>query len=131
MTLPTMSSSANMGMDLSFRNISDNYDEVRDRTAFPNLQSFKASFISSSKSLVAYHVRMENNNNLEDNVNMEPINNFQLSYVIPMEQDNQVSTMADPNSNTIQQHVLIDCPAPNSTITSSSPHVNEDSIINI
>ena len=126
-----MSSSANMGMDLSFRNISDNYDEVRDRTAFPNLQSFKASSISSSKSLVAYHVRMENNNNLEDNVNMKPIDNFQLSYVIPMEQDNQVSTAANPNSNTIQQHVLIDCLALNSTITSSSPCVDEDSIINI
>jgi len=70
-----MSSSANMGMDLSFRNISDNYDEVRDKTVFPNLQSSRTSSMSSSKSLVAYHVRMENNNNLEDNVNMEPINN--------------------------------------------------------
>jgi len=65
-----------MGMDLSFRNISDNYNEVRDRTVFPNLQSSRASSMFSSKSLVAYHVRIENNNNLEDDINMEPIDNF-------------------------------------------------------
>ena len=39
--------------------------------------------------------------------------------------------MADPNSNMIQQHVPIDCPALNSTITLSFPHIDEDSVINI
>jgi len=69
-----------MGIYFSFKNISDNYDEVRGRTASPNLQSSRAPSISSSKSLVAYHVRIENNNDLEDNVDMEPIDNFQLLY---------------------------------------------------
>jgi len=74
-----------MGIYLSFKNISDNYDEVRGRTASPNLQSSRASSISSSKSLVAYHVRIENNNDLEDNVDMEPIDNFQLMYTTLIE----------------------------------------------
>jgi len=85
MTLSIMPSSANTGIDLLFRNISDNYNEVRSRIAFPNFQSSRASFIFLSKSLVAYHVRMENNNDLEDNVYMEPINNSQLLYATPME----------------------------------------------
>ena len=68
-------------MYLLFKNISDNYDEVRGRTASPNLQSSRAFSISSSKSSVAYHVRIENNNDLEDNVDMEPIDNSQLLYV--------------------------------------------------
>jgi len=33
--LPTMASSINMGMDILLRNISDNYDKVRDRTSLP------------------------------------------------------------------------------------------------
>jgi len=67
----------------------------------PNLQSSRASSMSSSRSSVTYHVRMENNNDLEDNVDMEPIDNSQLSYVTPMERNNQVSTAANPNSNVI------------------------------
>ena len=116
-------------MYLLFKNISDNYDEVRGRTTSPNLQSSRASSIS--KSSVTYHVRIENNNDLEDDVDMEPIDNSQLLYVILMEWDNQVSTVANPNSNMIQQHVPIDYSALNSTITSCPPHVDEDSVINI
>ena len=131
MTLPTIPSSANMGMNLSFRNIFDNYNEMKDRTASPNLQSSKAFSMSSSKSSVTYYVRMENNNDLEDDINMEPINNSQLLYVTFTEHNNQVSTAADSNNNMIQKYVLINHSALNSTTTSSLPHVNEDSVINI
>lgn len=74
---------------------------------------------------------MENNNDLEDDINMEPINNSQLLYVTFTEHNNQVSTAADPNNNMIQKYVLINHSALNSTTTSSLPHVNEDSVINI
>jgi len=70
MTLLTISLLANMEIDLSFRNISDNYNKMRGRTTSPNLQSSRTFPISSSKSSVAYHVKMENNNDLEDNINI-------------------------------------------------------------
>jgi len=95
MTLPTVSLSTNTEMDILFRNISDNYNKVRDRTFFSNPQSSRTSLMSSSKSLVIYYVRMENNNDLEDNIEIEPINNSQLSYITLKEQVNQVSIMAD------------------------------------
>ena len=38
MALPTVSLPTNMGMDFSFRNISDNYNEVRGRTSSSNPQ---------------------------------------------------------------------------------------------
>lgn len=74
---------------------------------------------------------MKNNNDLEDDIDMEPINNSQLLYMTPIEWDNQINIVADPNSNTIQQCILINHFALNSTITSSPPHVDENSVINI
>jgi len=118
-------------MDILFRNISNNYDEVKGRTASPNLQSSRISSMFSSKSLVIYYVRMKNNNDLEDDIDMEPINNSQLLYMTPIEWDNQINIVADPNSNIIQQCILINHFALNSTITSSPPHVDENSVINI
>ena len=93
--------SANMGMYLLFKNISDNYDEVRGEAASPNLQSSRAFSMSSSKSSVTYYMRIENNNDLKDNVDMESIDNSQLLYATLTEWDNQISTVADPNSNMI------------------------------
>ena len=88
-TLPTVSLSTNTGMDILFRSISDNYNKVRDRTFFSNPQSSRTSLMSSSKSLVIYYVRMKNNNDLEDNIGIEPINSSQLSYMTLKEQVNQ------------------------------------------
>ena len=93
-----MSLSTNTGMDLSYRNISDNYDEVRARTSSPKPQSSRTSSISSTKSLVIYHKRMENNNNLED-VDIESFDSPQLLYATPKKQANQVSIAADPSTN--------------------------------
>ena len=118
-TLPTVSLSTNTGMDILFRNISDNYNKVRDRTFFSNPQSSRTSLMSSSKSLVIYYVRMKNNNDLEDNIGIEPINSSQLSYMTLKEQVNQVSMMADSINSMMDQYVLIEGPALNSTITSS------------
>jgi len=56
--LPTVSSSTNTGMDILPKNIPDNYDEIRGRISLPKPQSSRASSMSSTKSLVAYHKRM-------------------------------------------------------------------------
>ena len=121
--LPTMSSSTNMRINILFRNISDNYNEVRGRTFLPKSQSSRASSISSTKSLVIYYERMKHNNSLDEDFNMGD-NSPQLSYVIPKEQTNHVSIVADPNNNTINKYILIEY------LTSSPSHV-DDIIINI
>ena len=122
-TLPTMSLSTNMGMDLAYRNFSNNYDEMRDRTSSPKPQSSRASSMSLTKFSVVYHERIKNNNNLED-INMESFNSPQLLYVTPKKQANQISIIANPSTNTINQRVPIKYP------TSSPPHVDND-VINI
>ena len=82
--LLTMASSTYMGMDILLRNTSDNYDKVRDRTSSPKLQSSRASSMSSTKSLVVYHERMEYNNSLNEDINMGD-DSPQLSYVTSKE----------------------------------------------
>jgi len=69
--LPTVSSSTNTGIDILLRNIPDNYDEVRGKTSSPKPQFSKASSVSSTKSLVAYYKRIEYNNSLNKDVNMD------------------------------------------------------------
>jgi len=124
MTLPTVSLSTNTGMDLLYRNISNNYDEIKSRTSSPKPQSSRASLISSTKSLVVYYERMENNNNLED-VDMESFNSPQLSYATPKKQANQVSMVANSSTNMMNQHIPIEY------LTSSPSHVDDDDVINI
>jgi len=121
--IPTVSSSTNTVMDLLYRNISDNYNEVRGRTSSPKPQSFKVSLMSSTKSSVAYHERMKNNNSLDEDFNIED-NSPQLSYVTPKEQANHVSMVANPNTNTTNKHVPIE------HFISSPPRIN-DTVINI
>ena len=110
-------------MDILLRNIPDNYDEVRDRTSLPKPQFSRASSIFLTKSLVVYHKRIEYNNSLNEDINMED-DSSQLSYTMPKEKANHVSTVADSNDNMMNMYVLIKHP------TSSPPHVN-DYIINI
>jgi len=83
MALPT-----NMGMDFLFRNISDNYDKVRNKTSSLNLQFSRASLMSSTKLSVIYHKRIEMNNNLESDIEIESIDSPQLLYVTPKKQVN-------------------------------------------
>ena len=87
--------------------------------------------MSSTKSLVIYHERIEINNNLEGNIKIESIDNPQLSYVILKEQVNQASTVADSNNNMKDQHVLIKDPALNSSGIPSPSCVDNDNIINV
>ena len=132
-TLPTVTVPTNMEIDFenTFRNTSDNYDKMRGRMSTPSKQSSRVFSISSTISLVIYYKRMDINNNLENDINMEPIEMTQLLYAIPREQVNQVSTAVDSNNNMINQCVLIKGLALNSSSISSTSHIDNDNIINI
>ena len=85
--------------------------------------------MSSTKSLVAYHERMEHNNSLNDN-------SSRLSYETYQEQAIHVSKMADSFNNILNKCVPIECPtlSPSHGQTThpalGSLHV-EDIVINI
>jgi len=48
----------------------DNYDEMRGRTASSKLQASRDSSMSSTKSSVAYYERMESNNAITEDVDI-------------------------------------------------------------
>ena len=80
--LPTVFSSNHTGMDISAGYSPDNYDEVRGRTGSPKLQVSGDSSMSSIKFLIVYHKKMEYNNALNKNVNMDndsPILSYKMT----------------------------------------------------
>ena len=77
--LPTMLPSNNIGINILAGFISDNYDEVRDRTSLLKAQVFRNSLVSSTKSSVVYHKRMEHNNVMNKDIDMDD-NSLILSY---------------------------------------------------
>jgi len=79
LNLPTVFPSTYIGMNILSGKIPDNYDEVQSRTISLLPQLSKASSISSTKSLVAYHERMECNNSLNEDIEMDE-NSSGLSY---------------------------------------------------
>jgi len=133
--LPTVSSSTNTGINILSRNTSDNYDKMRDKTYSPKPQSSRVSSISSTKSLVAYYKRIECNNGLNKDVNMDN-SSPQLSYKIFQEQTKHVSMVADPNNNIMNKCVIIEYFILSSSCvliehsTLVPPHVN-NCVINI
>ena len=64
LNLPTTLPSTYTGMDILSGKIPNNYDEIWGRTISPEPHSSSASSISSTKSSVNYHKRMECNNKL-------------------------------------------------------------------
>ena len=68
LNLPTVLPSIYTEIDILSGKIPDNYDEIWGRTISLQLYSSRASSISSTKSLVDYHKRMEHNNNLNDDI---------------------------------------------------------------
>ena len=79
LNLPTVSFSINTEIDILLRNILNNYNEVRDRISSPKTQYSRASSLSSTKSSVAYHERMELNNTINIDIEMED-DSSQLFY---------------------------------------------------
>ena len=122
-------------MDIMSRNTSNKYNKVRDRIYLPKPQSSRASSMSSTKFLVTYYERMECNNSLNKDVDIDNDSPW-LSYKTSQEQANHVSMMADPNNNMMNKYVTIECPTSSSPCdlikysTSVSPCV-DDIVINI
>jgi len=71
--LPTMSHSNNTGMDIFAEPSPDNYNKVRDRLLLTKGNISRDSLISSLKSSIAYHEKMELNNAM--NVDIDINNN--------------------------------------------------------
>jgi len=55
-------------MDILSGSSPDNYDEMRGRIFLPKVQVSRDSSMSSTKSLVAYHEKIEHNNALNNNI---------------------------------------------------------------
>jgi len=71
--LPTVSSPNNTGMDLFAGPYPDNYNEMRGRSLSTNEYTSRDSSMSSMKSSVAYHDKMECNNTMVINKEMVDI----------------------------------------------------------
>ena len=98
-----MSLPNNTGIDLFVGPYPDNYDEVRDRSLSTNEYISKDSSISSMKSSVTYHDKMEYNNAMVINKEMVDISPV-LSYETNQEKALHVSKVAKQQDNTRSKH---------------------------
>ena len=97
--LPTVFLSNYIEMDKFFAEPSpDNYNEMRGRTSSPNIQVSRNSLVSSTKSLVAYHEKIECNNTIIKDINMNDISP-ELLYETTQEKTSWVSKAANTNNN--------------------------------
>jgi len=79
--LPTVSHSNNTGMDFFVGSSPNNYDEVKSRSFSTKRNIFRNSSMSSLKISVVYHEKMELNNAMNVNININN-NSPTLSYEI-------------------------------------------------
>ena len=77
--LPTVSHSNNTGMDIFAESPPNNYDEVKGRSLLTKRNISRDSSMSSSKSSVVYYEKMELNNAMNVDVNIDD-NSPALSY---------------------------------------------------
>jgi len=77
--LPTVSHSNNTGMDIFAGPSPDNYDKVRDRPLLTKGNISRNFSMSFSKSSIAYHEKMELNNVMNVDIDMDN-NSPALSY---------------------------------------------------
>ena len=102
-------------MDILSGKIPDNYNEIQDRTISPQPYSSRTSSMSSTKSLVNYHIRMEcNNDNIKMNNNSK---GFRLFCETAQEQTIHISIVANPSNNMLNKYITTKCP------TMSLPYV--------
>jgi len=96
--LPTVSFSNYTGMDIFSGTAPNNYDEVRGRPLSTNMNISRDSSISSARSSVAYHEKMECNNDMviDDDFN---VTSLALSYEDEQERAIRVSKAADLQNN--------------------------------
>ena len=90
-----MSSISYIGVDFFSGTTPNNYDEVRGRPLLTNANISRDSSMSSARSSVAYHKKIEHNNTMviDDEFNDSSL---ALSYEDKQERAIQVSKVADP-----------------------------------
>jgi len=91
--LPTVSHSNNTGMDFFAGFSPDNYDKVRGRSSLTKGNIFRDSSMSSLKSSIAYYEKMELNNTMDIDVDIDN-NSPALFYKTSQEKALQVSKVA-------------------------------------
>ena len=96
--LPTVSSTSNTEMDIFSGPTPDNYDEVRGRPLSTNVNISRDSSMSSTRSSIAYHEKMEHNNAM---IIDKDFNDFSpaLSYEDKQEKAIRVSKVAEHQNN--------------------------------
>ena len=99
--LPMVFLSNHTEMDQFFAGPSpDNYDEMRGRTISPSVQISRDSLVSSTKSSVVYHKKMERNNSTIEDVDIDNVSS-RLPNEMTQEKAIQVSKAADTNNNVV------------------------------
>ena len=112
LNLPTVPFKSITGMDIFSGIAPDNYDEVRGRPLSTNVNVSRDSSMSSTRSSVAYHEKMEQNNAMiidDDPNNSSPA----LSYEDEQERAIRVSKAADPQNDMRPQCDSLIVPNPN------------------
>ena len=143
LNLPTVPFKSITGMDIFSGITPDNYDEVRGRSLSTNINVSRDFSMSSTRSSVAYHEKMEQNNAMiidDDHNNSSPA----LSYKDEQERAIRVSKAADPQNNMRPQCDSLIVPNPNpQCVLNEDPQSNsgnnatqvntshEDEVINI
>ena len=97
--LPTVSFTSNTGMDILSGPSSNNYDKVRGKPPSTNVNIFRDSSMSSTRSSIVYHERMNRNNAMvidNDTNDFSPA----LSYEDEQEKAIRVSKVAEHLNNT-------------------------------
>ena len=105
--LPTVFHSNNTGMDFFAGFSPDNYDEIRGRSPLTKENIFRNSSMSSLKSSIAYHEKMELNNTMDIDVNINN-NSPTLFYKTSQEKALQVSKVAVQQANMRNKHGNLD-----------------------
>ena len=82
---------------------------TRGRSTSSSKMNSRSISIVSNTSSILYYLRIEINNNLPDEITVEPIDSFQLSYQDDVEGGNNlVSEVADPGSTRKSQCIQHD-----------------------
>ena len=104
-----------------FKNICDNFDEVRDHSLTSSIHHPRTLSLSSSECDKDYVTRIqrESNKMVKDDL-IIPSDSSQLEYATSKSQGNQVSKVADLTLNTRQQHIENVGSALNNNLTNDS-----------
>jgi len=114
----------NSTFDLFEKNC-DNYDEMRGCSLVLSIHHPRSPSLSSSEYDKDYAMRVqrESDRMVEDN-HVALYDSPQLEYIAPKSQDNQVSKIADPTTNSRHQHIVNISPVLNNESTASNNIVN-------